>query len=153
MCVKSSRLWLPSSSGLAMETASCRAFLWLLTDYSMLLLCGLWPRTLMKQSLSLQCLCKQSAARHACLPGSTYSSEGHVTVLGNILLWAIVQPFPMSIFSLDWNKIHPTGKVIVSLGKNQQGFCCALMTTYPANVCVCFFSNVWQYFFHYNLHL
>lgn len=102
------------------------------------------PRTLMKQSLSSCCLCKLGAARHACLPGSTYSSEGQVTVLDIILLGAIVQSFPMSTFSLDWNKIHSTGKVIVPLRKNQQPFCCALMTLYPTDVCVWFFSNMWQ---------
>lgn len=139
MCVKSSRL---SSLGLATETASCRACLWLVMDYSTLLLCGLCPRILMKQSLSLRCLCQLGAARCVCLPGSTYSSEGHVTVLDNIMLWAIVQPFPMSVFNLDWNKIHPTGKVIVSLKKKQQPFCCALVTLYPADTCGGFFKHM-----------
>lgn len=74
------------------------------------------PRTLMKQSPSSCCLCKLGAARHACLPGSTYSSGNSVR---HHLAWAIVQSFPTSIFSLDWNKIHSTWKVIVPLRKKQ----------------------------------
>lgn len=108
--VKSCRLWLPSPSELATETASCRACLQLMTGYSMRPLCSPCPRTLMKQILSLRCLCKLGAEGHSCLPGSMYSSEGHVTALDNILLWAVLQPFPISIFNLDCNKIHLTGK-------------------------------------------
>lgn len=33
-----------------------------------------------------------------------------ITEMNIIMLWAIVQSFPMSIFNLDQNKIHPTGK-------------------------------------------
>lgn len=62
----------------------------------------LLPRSLCPRTPELALLMQTiGAARHACLPGSRYFSEGHVTVLDNILLWAIVQPFPMNIFNLD----------------------------------------------------
>lgn len=105
-------------------------------------------------SLSLLCLCKPGTARHACLPGSTYSSEGHITAL-EMLLWAVVQPLPMSIFSLNWNKIHPTGKAIVSLREKATTFFCAPMR-YISCCSMCFLKTYGNNFsivtFTFHLH-
>lgn len=153
MCVKSSSLQLPPSSGRATETACYRACP--RPTYSTPLPCSLGHCTPIKHSLSLLCSCKPGAARHACLPGSTYSSDGHRTVL-DILLWAVVQPLPMSIFSLDWNKTHPTGKVIVSLRKKPQPFFVLLWDTGYGDISccsMCFLKTYGDNFSHCNFHL